>query len=146
MNGTASGGVGVGTSVRVSVFRPRDSDCLELYLPKKLSHLSAFYDDLRRRLEDNSPETTKTFPITGFSIYEVDGAWRDDQGNIYDERSLVVRPLLDRTEQRSDAEFQDHFNKLAHEIASVAKEEKAIMICHYSLRKFTLYTGPTITG
>lgn len=46
-------------------------DCVEIYLPKRLKHLSEVYSFLRDRVNSRLTDVE----LKGFSIYEVDGVF-----------------------------------------------------------------------
>ena len=50
----------------------KDLDCVEIYLPKNLKHLSELYS----LLSDCVGERRGRVALEGFSIYEVDGVFR----------------------------------------------------------------------
>jgi hypothetical protein len=73
-------------------------DYIELYLPKKLAHLSELYRYLRRRV--GKEQTSLLF--NGFSAYEVDGAFVGKRKRIWEERTLIVRILFLRPVEMPD--------------------------------------------
>ena len=50
----------------------RTFECVKIYLPKKLEHLSELYNYLRKKLTRRSEREKRAVPIDGFSMYEVD--------------------------------------------------------------------------
>ncbi|MGE3317502.1 MAG: hypothetical protein AB7O26_20505 [Planctomycetaceae bacterium] len=105
-------------------------ECVEIYVPKNLEHLSELYNYLRRKLGERRDGVPQPVPIDGFSMYEVDGAFYSDR--IYQERTIVIR-ILFRRDPADDAEsVREKIQSLGAEIAStVAITEEEIWICHY---------------
>src|SRR5260370_16893784 len=63
-------------------------DCVEVYLPKRLKHLSELYAYLRAKVTDR----LGAIVLDGFSIYEVDGVFHGEE-KLWEERSLAI-PIL----------------------------------------------------
>lgn len=67
-------------------------------IPKQARYLSELYEFLGaavRRQPDLEPDiNSPPLHLDGYSIYEVDGAYRGKQGRVYEERLLVVRLIL----------------------------------------------------
>lgn len=144
MNKVDPKGVRVGGSASQHGYR--EYDCVELYLPKRLSYLSRLYDYLDSRLKKRKGRRTGTFTLDGFSIYEVDGAWRDDETEqvfVADERTLVIRVLLQRHEPDDADSLQQKIMELARDVAAIAPKEKAIFISHYRQNGFTFLPDPS---
>ncbi len=102
-----------------------EHDCVEMYLPKNLKHLSELYNFLR----DTVSGGVGGIILKGFSIYEVDGAFQGAE-RPWQERTLVIRLLLPRTaneEPTVEAKVKD----LGYELARIAATEEQIWICHY---------------
>jgi hypothetical protein len=70
-------------------------ECVELYVPKKLEHLSEIFTFLRNKLSEREQGVRQAVAIDGFSIYEVDGAFYGEK--VYQERTLVIRILFKRS-------------------------------------------------
>src|SRR5688572_15155109 len=108
----------------------RSVECVEIYIPKKLEHLSEVFNYLRRKLADRAEGKTDSVTIDGFSLYEVDGAFLG--GRIYQERTLVVRILFARVEGEDAGVIQRKIQELGNDIATaVALDEEELWICHY---------------
>lgn len=108
----------------------RSVECVEIYIPKKLEHLSEIFNFLQKKLEDRASGCTETVTIDGFSLYEVDGAFLG--GRIYQERTLVVRILFPRSDEEAAGSIQEKILELGREIATaVALDEEELWICHY---------------
>lgn len=104
-------------------------ECVEIYVPKKLEHLSELYNFLRNRLDRTPGEESA---INGFSLYEVDGAFLGDR--VYEERTVVIRILLRRGAQDDGAAMRKRIQVLGREVAeTVAFTEDELWICHYPL-------------
>jgi hypothetical protein len=102
--------------------------CIEIYMPKRLKHLSELYRFLRNKTELRIGDLI----LDGFSIYEVDGFFRG-QHEPWEERSLVIRILLDWQMGLTQESVQAKIKILGKEIASqVATSEEQIWISHYS--------------
>ena len=103
----------------------REVHCIEIYLPKRLKHLSELYEFLRAR----TTEPISEIALEGFSIYEVDGVFRG-QKELAEERSLVIRILF----VRGDAPgIEAKIKALGRQIAdTVATTEEEIWIAQYS--------------
>jgi hypothetical protein len=117
-------------------------ECIEVYVPKKLEHLSELYTYLRNKLSKRKEGRRQRVPIDGFSLYEVDGAFYGEQ--IYQERTIVIRILLNRAND-DDETIHDKIQLLGTEIAStVAISEEELWICHYSqnMTRFRLRAEP----
>jgi hypothetical protein len=67
----------------------RQFQCVEIYLPKRLKHLSELYDFLRSKVA----QRLGALVLDGLSIYEVDGVFRGAQ-QLWEERTLIIRILL----------------------------------------------------
>jgi hypothetical protein len=105
-------------------------ECVELYVPKKLEHLSEIFNFLRNKLSDRQQGVRQAVPIDGFSIYEVDGAFYGER--VYQERTLVIRILFKRAASEDGKSIRDKIQALGAEIASaVAMSEEEFWICHY---------------
>lgn len=105
-------------------------ECVEIYVPKKLEHLSELYNYLRRKLTERGQGREQQFPIDGFSLYEVDGAFHGEQ--VHEERTMVIRILLKRTTNDDAASIRHKINALGSEVAAtVAITEEELWICHY---------------
>lgn len=101
-------------------------DCVEIYLPKRLKHLSELYRFLRKRLTSRPTEVA----LRGFSIYEVDGVFSGEI--LWEERTLVIRILLPRSVDDPRFAVQAAVNELGREIVqTVAPDEEEVWICHY---------------
>src|SRR5690242_10516948 len=96
---------------------PRNLECVEIYVPKKLEHLSELYNFLRAKLADRSEGRLQSVPIDGFSMYEVDGAFYSDR--VYQERTLVIRILFMRTADDDEASIRSKITSLGREIAAM---------------------------
>jgi hypothetical protein len=114
---------------RVSI-GPRNLECVEIYVPKKLEHLSELHNFLRSKLADRSEGRLRSVPIDGFSMYEVDGAFLSDR--IYEERTLVIRILFMRASDDDEESIRTKITSLGREIATtVALTEQELWVCHY---------------
>lgn len=105
-------------------------ECVEIYIPKKLEHLSEIFNYLRHKIVDRSRAEDGSVKIDGFSLYEVDGAFLGR--TVYQERTLVVRILIagDPTEDASVIERK--IMELGRDIATVvALAEEELWVCHY---------------
>lgn len=101
-------------------------DCVEIYLPKRLKHLSELYRFLRDRLTERPTEVA----LKGFSIYEVDGVFSGEV--LWEERTLVIRILFPRHAQQPRFAVQAAVNELGREIIqTVAPDEEEVWICRY---------------
>ncbi len=114
--------------------RPTDGDnvfeCVEIYVPKKLEHLSELYNYLRRKLTARGPGHEQKVQIDGYSLYEVDGAFHGER--VHEERTIVIRILLKRTMEDDAASIRHKINALGSEVAAtVAIAEEELWICHY---------------
>lgn len=128
MSVVGSGGLKAGGASAVVEIKPRDFHCVEIYLPKRLKHLSELHEYLRFQLTERTAERGGDLSIDGFSIYEVDGAWRGEE--ITDERTLVIRILFVRSKE-DDRSLQGRIRELGRDIAAIAPTEQEVLICHY---------------
>lgn len=104
-------------------------ECVEIYIPKTLEHLSALSSYLREKLRERQAGQAQPIPIDGFSLYEVDGAFFSER--VYQERTLVVRILFTRAPADDDAALARKIAALGSEIAGqVARSELELWICH----------------
>jgi hypothetical protein len=111
--------------------RKRSVECIEIYVPKKLEHLSELYNYLRKKLADRKAGVEHPVPIDGFSLYEVDGAFFGSE--IYQERTVVIRILLERSAREADDTIRHQIQTLGSEIAeTVALAEEELWIGHYT--------------
>ncbi len=109
-------------------------ECIEIYVPKNLRVTSALYEFLVGRLESDPAfsESLGEPTITGFSLYEADGAFRG-QNRIYEERTIIVRLLIIRAQKLSDGNFESQIKTLARNIAKdVLNSEEEVLVSHYS--------------
>jgi hypothetical protein len=105
-------------------------ECVEIYIPKKLEHLSEIFNYLRQKIVDRSEGRTESVTIDGFSLYEVDGAFLGR--TIYQERTLVVRILFARDPAEDASVIQRKILDLGRDIATaVAMAEEELWVCHY---------------
>ncbi len=108
----------------------RSAECVEIYVPKKLEHLSELFNFLRTKLINQSESPEGAVTIDGFSLYEVDGAFLG--GRIYQERTLVVRILFARATDEDPDVIQRKILQLGHDVATaVALDEEELWVCHY---------------
>ena len=115
----------------VSVER-RSSECVEVYVPKKLENLSELFRYLRDKMLNRTSSGGGPV-IDGFSLYEVDGAFYGDQ--VFQERTLVIRLLFFIDPTDGAAVLEDQISTLGREIATtVAMKEAELWICHYPQR------------
>jgi hypothetical protein len=120
---------GTATAPEVTV-DSRRVECVEIYVPKKLEHLSELFNYLRQKLVERTEGKTDSSSIDGFSLYEVDGAFSG--GRIYQERTLVVRILFARRDDEEAHDIQRKILAIGHDIATaVALDEEELWICHY---------------
>jgi len=105
-------------------------ECVEIYIPKKLEHLSEVFNYLRQKIVERSEGRTDSVTIDGFSLYEVDGAFLGR--TIYQERTLVVRILFARDPEEDASVIQRKILELGRDIATaVALDEEELWVCHY---------------
>jgi hypothetical protein len=104
-------------------------DCVEIYLAKRLSYLSGLYNFLNDML--TASKLVQDLVLDGFSIYEVDGAFRGKEKST-DERSLVIRILFERPAEAPEFAAQAKIKKLGKDIGIIAASEEEIWICHYA--------------
>lgn len=105
-------------------------ECVEIYIPKKLEHLSEVFNYLRQKIVDRSKGVADSVTIDGFSLYEVDGAFLGR--TIYQERTLVVRILFARDPDEDASVIQQKILELGRDIATaVAMAEEELWVCHY---------------
>ncbi len=118
------------TAVSDVAVNSQSVECVEIYIPKKLEHLSEIFNYLRQKIVDRSKGRTESFTINGFSLYEVDGAFLGR--TIYQERTLVVRILFARESTEDASVIQRKILELGRDIATaVALEEEELWVCHY---------------
>ncbi len=103
-------------TVKKSQSDPRLFECVEIYVPKKLEHLSELYNYLRMKLVERRMGAEQAVPIDGFSMYEVDGAFYGEQ--IHEERTIVIRILYNRAGEEDDASIRNKISLLGSEIAA----------------------------
>jgi hypothetical protein len=107
----------------------RSFECIEIYVPKKLEHLSELYSFLRQKLSERKAGVKQAVSIDGFSLYEVDGAFYGSE--LYQERTIVIRILLQQT-GAADCSIRQKIRALGREIAAtVALSEEELWIGHY---------------
>jgi hypothetical protein len=106
----------------------RQLDCIEIYLPKNLKHLSELYLFLRDSIEARRGGIA----LEGFSIYEVDGVFRGANNRVWDERTLVIRILLIRPGDLPILSLRGKIADLGSEICRIAAAEEEIWICDYT--------------
>lgn len=100
--------------------------CVEIYLPKRLKHLSELYDFLRNKIE----QRLGALMIDGLSVYEVDGVFRGLK-QLWEERTLVIRILLPPSVEQPQIVLQGRIHDLGRELCVVAGDEEEIWISNY---------------
>src|SRR5215216_5281582 len=85
--------------------------CMEIYLPKRLKHLSELYDFLRAKVA----QRVDALVLDGLSIYEVDGVFKGGR-QVWEERTLVVRILLPPSAEQPQMVLQGRINDLGREL------------------------------
>lgn len=101
-------------------------EILEVYLPAKIRYMAKLYQWLSDELFYNRPRLPKL--LYGFSIYEVNGAFRSKQKHkkegdgVSEERTAVVRIVLDTPGPKDDKGRRKHEAR----IASIAREFQRI--------------------
>jgi len=100
--------------------------CVEIYLPKRLKHLSELYDFLRNKVAQRLGALT----LDGLSIYEVDGVFRGLK-QLWEERTLVIRILLPPAAERPPIVLQGRIHDLGRELCVIAGDEEEIWISNY---------------
>jgi hypothetical protein len=100
--------------------------CVEIYLPKRLRHLSELYDFLRSKVAQH----LGALVLDGLSIYEVDGVFRGAR-QLWEERTLVIRILLPPSVEQPLIVLQGRINDLGRELCVVAGDEEEIWISSY---------------
>lgn len=99
---------------------------LEIYIPKKLDYLSELYKFLTDQIKLNS----KVLLLSGFSIYEVDGAYTGQK--VYEERILVVRIIYNQSD-----DISLKIDELANEIIKICqKKEEEIWLLQYEAKNY----------
>jgi hypothetical protein len=106
----------------------RPFQCMEIYLPKRLKHLSELYDFLRSKVA----QRLGALVLDGLSIYEVDGVFRGGR-QVWEERTLVIRILLQPSAEQPLMVLQGRINDLGRELCVVAGDEEEIWISNYPL-------------
>jgi hypothetical protein len=109
----------------------RELDCVEVYMPKRLKHLSEIYAYLRRKTQLGRGDALS---LEGFSIYEVDGVFRGQGDTLWEERSLVIRILFVRPVDAPELTLQAKILDLGRAISGIAATEEEIWICNYPQR------------
>ena len=105
----------------------RQFQCVEIYLPKRLKHLSELYDFLRNKVA----QRLRALVLDGLSIYEVDGVFRGAK-QLWEERTLVIRILLPPTAEQPLIVLQGRINDLGRELGVVAGDEEEIWISNFA--------------
>jgi hypothetical protein len=105
----------------------RQFQCVEIYLPKRLKHLSELYDFLRNKVA----QRLGVLVLDGLSIYEVDGVFRGAK-QLWEERTLVIRILLPPSAEQPLIVLQGRINDLGRELCVVAGDEEEIWISNYA--------------
>jgi len=100
--------------------------CVEIYLPKRLKHLSELYDFLRNKVA----QRLGALVLDGLSIYEVDGVFRGVK-QLWEERPLVIRILLPPSAEQPLIVLQGRINDLGRELCVIAGDEEEIWISNY---------------
>ncbi len=108
--------------------RERKLDCVEIYMPKRLKHLSEIYAYLRQKIQTR---VGGELALEGFSIYEVDGVFRGKNDQVWEERSLVIRINFLRPLETPRPMLRAKISDLGADISEIAKTEEEIWICSY---------------
>lgn len=75
-------------------------ECVVISMPKTLENVAKLCAFLQAKLIDRKRSREQAVAIDGFSLYEVDGASYGRE--IYQERTITVRILVDRANAESD--------------------------------------------
>ncbi|RJP33782.1 MAG: hypothetical protein C4547_11820 [Phycisphaerales bacterium] len=81
-------------------------EIVEAYLPARVEYLANLYEWLREHLYSHPKPL-----VHGFSIYEVNGAFRGTK-DVYQERTTVVRIVFDLPRDGDDAESRAYEARL----------------------------------
>lgn len=100
--------------------------CVEIYLPKRLKHLSELYDFLRNKVA----QRLGVLVLDGLSIYEVDGVFRGAE-QVWEERTLVIRILLPPSAEQPLIVLQGRISDFGRELCVIAGDEEEIWISNY---------------
>lgn len=100
--------------------------CVEIYLPKRLKHLSELYDFLRNKVA----QRLGVLVLDGLSIYEVDGVFRGLK-QLWEERTLVIRILLPPAAEQPPMVLQGRIKDFGRELCVIAGDEEEIWISNY---------------
>lgn len=100
--------------------------CVEIYLPKRLKHLSELYDFLRNKVA----QRLGALVLDGLSIYEVDGVFRGAE-QLWEERTLVIRILLPPAAEQPLMVLQGRISDFGRELCVIAGDEEEIWISNY---------------
>jgi hypothetical protein len=99
-------------------------DCIQVYLPKRLRHLSELYAFLRAAV-NHDPAVPH---LDGFTIMEGDGTFRGQQ--LYDERTLIIQVLVPHAMDRPELVHTGLIAELGREIKALAHEEEEVWITY----------------
>src|SRR5690349_18628705 len=97
----------------------RQFECVEIYLPKRLKHLSELYGFLRSKIE----QRVGAIVIDGLSVYEVDGVFRGAK-QLWEERTLVIRIMLPPSVEQPKRVLEGRIHDLGRELCVVAGDEE----------------------
>lgn len=103
----------------------RAVEVVEAYVPLRLKYLAGLYGWLRQQLVSRDQDL-----FGGFSIYEVNGAFRGKTDEPYEERTVVVRLVLsvddagDNPEGRAMRELGVKVHQIVRNIVRITKREE----------------------
>jgi len=103
----------------------RPVEVVEAYVPLRLKYLAGLYGWLRDQLIARDQDL-----FGGFSIYEVNGAFRGEAEEPYEERTVVVRLVLslddmtDAAEGRARRELDVKVRQIVRSIVRITKREE----------------------
>jgi hypothetical protein len=117
----------------IESLQPSRFDCVEIYVPKRLKYLSKLYNYLEEKLQSSKLMLTDdptVAHIDGFSIYEVDGAFRGE-GIQSDERTLVIRIFFKPPVEEAKPSVETSVEAQGREVAKIASAEKQVWLSYF---------------
>jgi len=113
----------------------RQIDCVEIYVPKSIRFLAELYQFLREKVTNRLGWVV----LDGFSIYEVDGAFRG--ARLWEERTLIIRLLFIRGADTSVLAVEAKIKEIGSEMATrIVVGEEQMWVCHYP-QTLTVFRG-----
>ena len=116
---------------------PVKVEIVEIYVPARLEYLSNLYGWLDKELNAGANQAL----FRGFSLYEVNGAFRGDV-DVYEERTIVIRLIFDLPEAAESDKSDERMRRgrigdIIEDVAQITKgQEEELWLIRFNADKF----------